>query len=78
LWSEAANGNWHASANGQSLQRRDAFGWTNAFPVNGNAKVSVHYSSTLPWLRTLFVLVVWIGAIALWFATRGVRRKARR
>ena len=69
LWSEAADANWHASANGSSLARSDAFGWTNAFTVGSSAQVSVRYHGTLPWLRTLFVLVVWIGAVALWIVT---------
>ncbi|HWS45555.1 MAG TPA: hypothetical protein VN636_06825, partial [Acidimicrobiia bacterium] len=77
LWSWAAGHGWHASANGRQLSRRDAFGWTNAFALDGSAPVRVTYRGDLATMvgRTLEI-ALWIGLIAAWFVTR--RRSRRR
>lgn len=75
LWSEAANGKWKASSGGKTAVRQDAFGWTNAFALTGNAPVHVHYGGgALPSLLRVVVILLWIAGVALWFATR--RRRA--
>jgi GT2 family glycosyltransferase len=77
LWSEAANGGWHASAGGSSAQRRDAFGWTNAFTLDNNAKTHVSYrGGTTTSLFSAGAVLAWIVALGAWFVTRG-RRRAR-
>jgi GT2 family glycosyltransferase len=77
LWSEAANNHWHASVSGPDPQRSDAFNWTNAFALTGNAPVHVHYDGGIaPLLRDLEILL-WIAAIIAWFATRRARVAAR-
>ncbi len=71
LWSEAADPHWSASANGQSLTRRDAFAWTNAFALDAHAPVHVRYEgdATTAAVRVI-AIVLWIGLAGLWFATR--------
>lgn len=71
LWSEAANGRWHATSDGRTLARRDAFGWTNAFTVEAHAPVSVQFRAAvvgrlLRWLEVL----CWAAVGAVWFVTR--------
>jgi GT2 family glycosyltransferase len=71
-WAEAANGSWHASANGASAPRRDAFGgWTNAFTLDTNASVHVHYDGggTATALR-LLAMFGWVLAIGAFVLTR--------
>jgi hypothetical protein len=71
LWSEAAARGWRARAGGEALERRDAFGWTNAFTVGEPARVAVGYraSALVGVLRASFLLL-WIAAAVAWFATR--------
>jgi hypothetical protein len=70
LWSEAANGNWKASSNGKGAARQDAFGWTNAFALDGNAAVHVHYDgSALVSLVRVAAIVLWLVGLALWILT---------
>jgi GT2 family glycosyltransferase len=78
LWSEAADVNWTATSNGGQFARRDAFGWTNAFALDGSAPVRVHYSggNLLGWERAAEI-VLWIVLLAVWFATRWSRLVAR-
>jgi hypothetical protein len=75
LWSEAANDGWKATSDGREAVRRDAFGWTNAFALDTEASVSVHYRGSFlgRLLRGLQVLL-WVGVAAMWFVTR---RRAR-
>jgi GT2 family glycosyltransferase len=77
LWSEAANRGWHASANGSTAQRQTAFGWTNAFTLESNARTHVSYrgKSTTSLLRIGAVLG-WLVMFGAWIATRR-RRPAR-
>ncbi len=71
LWSEAANSHWVAHADGKTLARRDAFGWTNAFALEANAPVHVHFDGNKSVSALRFVeIAVWIAAVALWFVTR--------
>ena len=78
LWSEAANDGWKASADGQSLERRDAFGWTNAFAMTKNAPVDVSYDgSSLNLLSHFLEVVLVVGIVAGWFITRPKRRATR-
>ncbi len=78
LWSEAANSNWHASVPGPDPQRSNAFNWTNAFQLTGNAPVHVHYDGGFaPLLRDLEILL-WIVALAAWFMTRRARVMTRK
>jgi GT2 family glycosyltransferase len=76
LWSEAANGNWKASSAGKGLTRQNAFGWTNAFALDGSAAVHVHYDgSALSSALRAAALVLWLAALAVWVLTarrRGV------
>jgi hypothetical protein len=78
LWSEAANPNWVATSSGRNLARRDAFGWTNAFALDGSAPVRVHYSesSAAGWARA-GEIALWAMLIVVWFATRRSRVVAR-
>jgi GT2 family glycosyltransferase len=77
LWSEAADSGWHASANGAPLPRRDAFGWTNAFTLDRNASVAVHYDGGfLHSFARVVEVGIWIVAVAAWVMTR--RRRSRR
>jgi GT2 family glycosyltransferase len=70
LWSESANGNWKASADGKAITRQDAFGWTNAFPLGGTSPVKVHFQgSVLSSLVRIAAVVLWLVAIALWLMT---------
>jgi hypothetical protein len=74
LWAEAANGGWHADADGRPLERRDAFGLTNAFAVPARGRIDVHYErGTLAALVRALQLVAWIVVIAAWFVTRRKR-----
>jgi GT2 family glycosyltransferase len=75
FWSEAANKGWHASANGASLPRQDAFGATNAFALGANAPVSVHFHSSSAWLLHLFELFIWLVVVVAFIATRRIRRE---
>ncbi len=71
LWSEAAGSRWTASANGRTLARGDAFGWTNAFTLTASAPVHVHYKgSSLVSLARVAEVLMWIVVVAMWFATR--------
>src|SRR5262249_5771100 len=77
LWSEAANGGWRARSNGDTLDRTDAFGWTNAFHVDAAGKVSVHYhgpfrTRLLRWIEVL----AWIAAVTAFVLTRRRTREA--
>jgi GT2 family glycosyltransferase len=75
LWSEAADSGWHASSDGDTAARRDAFGWTNAFALESKANVSVQYDgSLLGRLLRSFQVVLWVGVAVAWFVTR---RRAR-
>jgi hypothetical protein len=77
LWSEAANARWHASSNGRTAPRSDAFGWTNAFALDAHAPVSVHYDAgALPTLLHLLEVIAWILAALAWFVTR--KRQTRK
>jgi hypothetical protein len=71
LWSEAASKQWHATRAGHALARRDAFGLTNAFAVDGKASVAVNYRGNAigRMLRALQVLL-WAGVVGAWFVTR--------
>jgi hypothetical protein len=71
LWSEAADAGWSASADGNDTARSEAFGWTNAFALDTNAPVDIEYDGSIG-LRALrgLVIVLWIGAVVAWFATR--------
>jgi hypothetical protein len=78
LWSEAANPNWVATVNGRHLVRRDAFAWTNAFALDAHAPVHVRYAGSGAISVARFAeIAVWIGAVALWFATRRRRVESR-
>jgi hypothetical protein len=78
LWSEAANDGWKATADGQSLVRRDAFGWTNAFAMTKNAPVDVSYEgSSLNLVTHLLEVVFVVGIVVGWFVTRPSRRRRR-
>ncbi len=75
LWSEAANSHWRARAEGNTLARRDAFGWTNAFALDARAPVAVYFRGgvigrLLRWVQIL----CWAGVVVAWFVTR---RRAR-
>jgi hypothetical protein len=70
LWSEAADGGWKASSNGKAVTRQDAFGWTNAFALDGSAPVQVRYhGSALSSLLRGAAIVLWLAAVALWVMT---------
>jgi hypothetical protein len=76
LWSESANGKWKASSNGKSVSRQDAFGWTNAFSLEGSAPVHVHYDgSALLSLSRVAAILLWLAALTLWLLT--ARRRDR-
>ena len=77
LWSEAASSHWTATSGGKSLARKDAFGWTNAFVLDGNAAVRVRYSASsgVSALRILEVFA-WLALAAVWFVTRRRRHPA--
>jgi GT2 family glycosyltransferase len=78
LWSEAANPNWVATVNGRHVVRRDAFAWTNAFALDAHAPVPVRYAGSGAISVARFAeIAVWIGAVALWFATRRRRVESR-
>lgn len=78
LWSEAANDGWKATADGETLVRRDAFGWTNAFAMTKKAPVAVSYDgSSFNFLAHLVEVVLAIGIVVGWFVTRPGRRRAR-
>jgi hypothetical protein len=78
LWSESANPRWVATVNGRRVARRDAFGWTNAFALDSNAPVHVHYSGTRAVSVARYAeIAIWIGTAALWFATRRRRDVSR-
>jgi hypothetical protein len=78
LWSEAANGGWKATANGETAPRRDAFGWTNAFALDAKAPVRVHFDGGIGrGLARFLQLAAWIAAIVLWFVTRRRREQPR-
>jgi len=71
LWSEAANGGWKASSNGRGIARQDAFGWTNAFTLDANAPVHVHFAGSFLTSAARFLeIVLWIALVAFWFTTR--------
>jgi hypothetical protein len=77
LWSEAANAGWHARGDGRALARRDAFGWTNRFNLEANARVRVHYRGSL-FIRLLRLLVVlaWLAVVVAWLRGRPRRGAA--
>jgi hypothetical protein len=78
LWAEAANGSWHASANGKQLTRSTAFDWTNAFALPAAASVGIHYRAPLTVrLLVLLEIALWIVAVVAWQRTRPVRRRRR-
>jgi hypothetical protein len=78
LWSQAANPRWDATVNGRAVIRRDAFGWTNAFALDSHAPVHVRYAGTGAVSVARFAeIAIWIGAGALWFATRRRRFESR-
>lgn len=71
LWSEAANPNWSATANGKKLERRDAFGWTNAFALDAHAPVHVQYAGNRALSRVRVAeIAIWIVIAGVWFTTR--------
>ena len=71
LWSEAANKGWHATSEGHTLARRDAFGWTNAFTLDARAPVTVHFrGGLLGKLMRWFAVLCWVGVAVGWFLTR--------
>ncbi len=71
LWSQAANPRWVATVNGRRVVRRDAFGWTNAFALDSHAPVHVRYAGTgAVSVARVAEIAIWIGTVALWFATR--------
>jgi hypothetical protein len=75
LWSEAASTRWRATADGHTVARRDAFGWTNAFALDTRAAVSVHYrGGVIGRLLRWFQVLCWVGVAVAWFVTR---RRAR-
>jgi hypothetical protein len=78
LWSEAANSDWSATADGRRLTRSNAFGWTNAFGLDAKAPVHVHfhYRSVLVTLVRVAEMALWIAVAAVWFVTRAKRRPA--
>lgn len=78
LWSEAANDNWKATADGETLIRRDAFGWTNAFAMTARAPVHVSYDgNSTNMLARLIEVALAIGIVVAWFLTRPARRRVR-
>jgi hypothetical protein len=77
LWSEAADGNWKATAPGAPIVRHDAFGWTNGFALPANAPVHVHYAGgALSGLVRFLVIAFWLVIAIAWFATRRHKRNA--
>jgi hypothetical protein len=70
LWAEASDENWHATVEGERLERSDAFGWTNAYRVPSEGRLDLSYDGgarrVLPWLQ----LVLWAAAAVTWFRTR--------
>ncbi|HEV7524499.1 MAG TPA: glycosyltransferase [Acidimicrobiia bacterium] len=78
LWSEAADPHWSATANGHAVARHSAFGWTNAFALDGNATVHVHYAgSRVIGIARFAEIFLWIGVLIVWFATRRGRVEPR-
>jgi len=78
LWSEAASSRWVATANGTGLDRRDAFGWTNAFALPTSARVHVRYAGRgLAPVERFAEIAIWIALVVVWFATRRRRVEAR-
>jgi hypothetical protein len=76
LWSEAGSDGWHADADGTSLDRTDAFGWTNAFAMPEAAAVDISYQAgALRVVATLFSIFVPLAAAAVLVRTR---RRLRR
>jgi hypothetical protein len=78
LWSEAANGNWKATVDGDAVARRDAFGWTNAFALNARAPVHVSYDGggATRLLRYVEILLV-LAVAVVWVRTRPRRSRPR-
>jgi hypothetical protein len=71
LWSEAANGGWHARRDGNALARTDAFGWTNAFHVDAAGQVTVRYhGSVLAKLLRWLEVLAWVAAVTAFVLTR--------
>jgi GT2 family glycosyltransferase len=78
LWSQAYDGRWHASANGQSLRHVQPFDLVNGFVLPKRGPTAITYSGQ--WQRALAILVqvlLWAGFVVLWRRSRrGARRAA--
>jgi GT2 family glycosyltransferase len=78
LWSQAYDGRWHATANGQSLRHVQPFGVVNGFVLPKRGPTAITYGGQ--WQRALAILMqllLWGGFVALWRRSpRGARRAA--
>lgn len=70
LWAEAADGGWHARADGARLARDDAFGWTNAFALPEPGRVAISFDAGPRRVVAYLQLVVWAAVAAVWWRTR--------
>jgi GT2 family glycosyltransferase len=64
---------WHLEVNGNEVARRDAFGWANAFAIDGAGDASLRYDT--PMRRHLLLgaqVLLWIGA---WFLLGNLRHR---
>jgi hypothetical protein len=70
LWAEGANSGWHASFDGHSAQRTDAFGWTNAFALDRRGHVDISFAGLPRRFFALLEMLAWLGVVVAWFRTR--------
>jgi GT2 family glycosyltransferase len=64
---------WHLDVDGTEAERRDAFGWANAFAIDGSGDAELRYDT--PLRRHLLLagqVVLWIAA---WFVLGNLRQR---
>ena len=77
LWSQAYDGRWHATANGQSLRHVKPFGVVNGFVLPKRGPTAITYGGQRQRaLAILMQLLLWAGFVALWRRSRRAARRA--
>jgi GT2 family glycosyltransferase len=70
LWGETADAGWSATLGGAATDRRDAYGWTNAFELDERGEIDISFSWRAYPILAWGQLLLWVLAAGAWFATR--------
>lgn len=77
VWSQSADSNWRATADGATLSRVTAFGWSNAFVLPDRAPVTITYDGGVARAVALWIeALLWLGALALMLRPWWNRRRS--